>query len=133
MPGHIGTGISINTGKVLTGTEPLTLPAERVAQARARMLRAGAPVAGLSDDQIRQLLHQRALEFRDNAPTSAEQAAAIILTGVREDRWRILVGEDAQRLDAMVRAEPEQAYQDAFAAAWRSAATTPRQSDGDRA
>ena len=33
----------------------------------------------------------------------------------------------------MVRAEPEQAYEDAFAAAWRSAATTPRQSDGDRA
>jgi NAD(P)-dependent dehydrogenase (short-subunit alcohol dehydrogenase family) len=133
MPGHIGTGISINTGRVLSGTEPLTLPAERVAQARARLVRAGAPVAALSDDQIRQLLHQRALEFRDKAPTSADEAARIILAGVREDRWRILVGEDAHRLDAMVRAEPEQAYEDAFAAAWRSAATTPRQSDGDRA
>jgi len=76
-------------------------------------------VADASDDAIREILHQRALDFRDKAPTSAEQAATTILDGVRAGRWRVLVGEDAHRLDAMVRADPEHAYEAAFAAAWR--------------
>jgi NAD(P)-dependent dehydrogenase (short-subunit alcohol dehydrogenase family) len=37
----------------------------------------------------------RAEMFRDQAPMSAAQAAQVILDGVREERWRILVGEDA--------------------------------------
>ena len=35
--------------------------------------------------------------FRDEALTSAAQAATIILDGVKADRWRILVGADAPR------------------------------------
>jgi NAD(P)-dependent dehydrogenase (short-subunit alcohol dehydrogenase family) len=131
MPGHIGTGIAINTSRLLAGADALALPPEAVAQARARMIKAGAPVAQLPDDAIRQLIHQRGIEFRDKAPTSAEQAAAIILEGVRAGRWRILVGEDAERLDRMVRTDPEQAYEPAFAEAWRSAATTPGPTAGD--
>ena len=92
----------------------------QVAVARGRMVKAGAPVAGLPDDAIRQLMHQRAIDFRDHAPTTAEQAATIILDGVRADRWRILVGDDAQRLDAMVRQAPERAYDDDFAATWQA-------------
>jgi len=88
-------------------------------------------VADLPDDAIRRLIHQRGVEFRDKAPTSAAQAATIILDGVRAGRWRILVGEDAGRLDAMVRADPEQAYEPAFAEAWRSAATTLRPTPGE--
>jgi hypothetical protein len=67
-------------------------------------------------------IHRR---FRDEAPTSAAQAATIILDGVREGRWRILVGEDAHVIDRMVRADPESAYQADFftnmakAAGWR--------------
>ena len=49
--------------------------------------------------------------FRDKAPISAAEAATIILDGVREERWRILVGEDAQVLDRMVREAPEEAYE----------------------
>jgi hypothetical protein len=48
--------------------------------------------------------------FRDNAPLSAEQAATIILDGVRAGKWRILVGDDAHTLDEAVRADPEGAY-----------------------
>jgi hypothetical protein len=33
---------------------------------------------------------------------------------VKADRWRILVGEDAQLLDEMVRADSDSAYDDAF-------------------
>ena len=48
--------------------------------------------------------------FRDNAPTSAAEAATVILDGVRENRWRILIGDDARKLDEAVRANPEHAY-----------------------
>jgi len=113
MPGHIGTSIALNT------YDAHKMPAALVAVMRARMVKAGAPVADASDDQIRALMHQRAVDFRDKAPTTADQAATTILDGVRAGRWRILVGEDAQRLDVMVRNAPEDAYEAAFAAAWR--------------
>jgi hypothetical protein len=48
--------------------------------------------------------------FRDGAPMTAAEAATVILDGVRAGAWRILVGADAHRLDAAVRADPEAAY-----------------------
>jgi hypothetical protein len=33
---------------------------------------------------------------------------------VKAERWRILVGDDAYKMDALVRADPEQAYEPAF-------------------
>lgn len=119
MPGHIGTSIALNTGQVLGHGSAMEMSQDSVAAVRDRMSRSGVAVSDLPDDEIRRLLHQRALDFRDKAPTSADQAAAIILDGVRADHWRILVGEDAHRLDAMVRSDPERAYEPAFAEAWR--------------
>ena len=52
--------------------------------------------------------------FRNEAPTTADQAAEVILDGVRAGRWRILIGEDAHILDGLVRDAPEQAYEPAF-------------------
>jgi len=48
--------------------------------------------------------------FHDSAPLSAAGAADVILDGVRSGAWRVLVGEDAHRLDQYVRAHPEDAY-----------------------
>ena len=48
--------------------------------------------------------------FRDSAPMTAAEASAVILDGVRNDKWRILVGDDAVSLDQSVRADPEAAY-----------------------
>ena len=48
--------------------------------------------------------------FYDSAPLSAAGAATVILDGVRSGAWRVLVGEDAHRLDRYVRAYPEDAY-----------------------
>jgi hypothetical protein len=45
---------------------------------------------------------------------TAEQAAKVILDGVRQERWRILVGEDAHILDQLVRETPEEAYEPSF-------------------
>jgi hypothetical protein len=47
--------------------------------------------------------------FREEAPMTAA-AATVILDGVKADRWRILVGEDARRIDDLVRQSPERAY-----------------------
>ena len=44
--------------------------------------------------------------FRDQAPMTAAEASAEILDGVRNGRWRILVGDDARKLDEAVRAHP---------------------------
>jgi NAD(P)-dependent dehydrogenase (short-subunit alcohol dehydrogenase family) len=120
MPGHIGTSIALNTNKVLRGRGALEMSADEVASARARMAARGLPVDNLPDDHIRAAMHQMGVDFRDKAPLTAAAAAKIILDGVREDRWRILVGEDAKRLDQMVRAEPERAYDPDFTERMRS-------------
>jgi NAD(P)-dependent dehydrogenase (short-subunit alcohol dehydrogenase family) len=119
MPGHIGTSIAINTGKVLGRPAPKDLSAADVAVIRKRMSERGMPVGNETDDQIRAALEQQALDFRDKAPLTAAQAATIILDGVRNDRWRILVGDDAHTLDRMVREAPEQAYEIDFLTALR--------------
>ena len=114
MPGHVGTSIIINTTKVLGKPDPLEMPAADVAALRERMVRSGIPVGDMTDDSIRSAMHQLALNFRDNAPVTAAQAATIILDGVRRDAWRILVGDDAQALDRLVRESPETAYEPSF-------------------
>ena len=114
MPGHIGTAIGFNTERLLRGHDPGEMSADEVAKVRKRMLAAGLPVDNVPDDHIRAAVRQRAEDFQKNAPTSAAQAATIILDGVRAGRWRILVGDDAQALDQAVRAAPEDAYDPVF-------------------
>jgi hypothetical protein len=75
------------------------------------LARQGIPTDGISDVQLRGFIQQRMLDFRDNAPTSAAEAASIILSGIRNEQWRILVGEDAQALDRLVREKAETAYE----------------------
>lgn len=95
MPGHIGTEIVRNT---LTHQGMSAL--EGLTDSDAENFEAAA--------------NEMARSFRDDAPTSAAQAATIILDGVRENRWRILVGEDAHKLDEEVRKRPEEAYDGSF-------------------
>ena len=87
MPGHIGTSIVQNSMDF--GARDLTDEEREVAEVA---------------DQL----------FHDMAPTTAAQAAAVILDGVRAGKWRILVGDDAHALDAAVRADPEGAYGEGF-------------------
>jgi NAD(P)-dependent dehydrogenase (short-subunit alcohol dehydrogenase family) len=110
MPGHIGTSILVNTRRIQSGGEAESLTATDFVQMRRRLTALGRDVAAMSDSDIERLVVERARRFREEAPTTAQQAATIILDGVKADRWRILVGEDAERLDEWVRAGPEQAY-----------------------
>jgi NAD(P)-dependent dehydrogenase (short-subunit alcohol dehydrogenase family) len=109
MPGHIGTEIVANSRKVLSGSDTVNTGA-----ARKMMSAMGMDVAAMSDAQITALVEMQATAFRDNAPTSAAEAAKIILDGVKAEKWRILVGADAEFLDKQVRAAPEQAYTPEF-------------------
>jgi len=84
MPGHIGTSIVENS------------------------LRHGANEPDMETAEMVQLMSAM---FRDQAPMSAAEAATEILDAVREGRWRILVGDDARKLDEAVRAHPEIAYE----------------------
>jgi len=110
MPGHIGTDIVHNSRKILGGPAPEDLSADEIAEMRANLVKRGMPIQGVSDDDLRTFMGTMADMFRDNAPTSAAQAATIILEGVRNDQWRLLIGDDADRLDEAVRADPLAAY-----------------------
>jgi NAD(P)-dependent dehydrogenase (short-subunit alcohol dehydrogenase family) len=101
MPGHVGTNIVVNTALAHGASE--------------------AEVAGLEEFNA---------GFRDRAPVSAAEAAAVILDGVRSGAWRILIGEDAHLLDAFVRADPEHSYDYAVLAKVAKPRTMPRQPAG---
>ena len=115
-PGHIGTSIVINSGKA-HGLDPETMPPEELDRMRTQMMTRGLPLDGVSDEDLRKGIQMMGEAFRDGAPTLAREAAVIILDGVRENRWRILVGDDAHVIDSEVRADPEHAYDPEF---WES-------------
>jgi NAD(P)-dependent dehydrogenase (short-subunit alcohol dehydrogenase family) len=109
MPGHIGTSIAINSGKYF-GRDPKEMSSEQLQGVRERLAQRGLDVSGASDDDLRIGMQMQAEAFRDMAPMTAAQAATVILDGVRAERWRILVGDDAVSLDELVREMPELAY-----------------------
>jgi NAD(P)-dependent dehydrogenase (short-subunit alcohol dehydrogenase family) len=114
MPGHIGTEIVANSRKVMTGRDEDALSADDLDRARARIARMGMDVSQLPDAALQAMVDEQARRFLEDAPTTAAQAATIILDGVKADRWRILVGDDAVKMDAMVRQDPEAAYTPEF-------------------
>ena len=106
MPGHIGTSIAINTGKILGGERT----EEDWEMVKQNMIKLGAPVHNQSIEQIKQMVQERTDSFAETAPTSSSEAAKVILDGVKENKWRILIGDDAKAIDEMVRRDPEEAY-----------------------
>jgi NAD(P)-dependent dehydrogenase (short-subunit alcohol dehydrogenase family) len=116
MPGHVGTSIALNSGVLHGGPPVQEMTAEQLRPIRERAARMGMPTDGIDDATLKAFVQQRMEDFRDKAPVSAAQAATIMLEGVKAGRWRILVGKDAERLDELVRADPEHAYDPDFGA-----------------
>ena len=114
MPGHIGTSIVSNSRKVQSGTDSERLSENEIAQTRVRLSANGIDASKMSDEDVQAAAAERARNFLENAPTTAAAAAKIILDGVKAERWRILVGDDAHRLDERVRQTPERAYEPEF-------------------
>ena len=114
MPGHIGTDIAINSGR-LHGNDPRTMSAAALDEVRTRMSRTlKTDLSGVGDEEIRAAIVAQQQGFRENAPVSAAEAAGIILNAVRAGEWRVLVGEDAIVLDEEVRKNPWIAYDPSF-------------------
>jgi hypothetical protein len=114
MPGHIGTSIVSNSRKVQNASGSDRLSEAEVAQARLRMHGMGIDVTAMTDEDVQAAAQERARRFLEEAPTTAAEAARIILDGIKAGQWRILVGEDAKLLDLRVRQSPEQAYEPEF-------------------
>ena len=115
MPGFIGTDILANSYRISAGRADEALPnAQELAAIRARVAKRGKDAEAMSDDEV--IAYERTMSdgYRVTAPTTASEAATIILDGVRAGAWRILVGEDAHELDAKVRADPHSAYDSDF-------------------
>jgi len=66
-----------------------------------------------SDDAVANMMQQRAAAF-DQSGMPPKEAAATILRGVRQGKWRILVGADATVIDDAVRRHPSEAYDSDF-------------------
>ncbi len=103
MPGHVGTSIMLNG----TGFD-----GDNGRRTVARMF--GMDVDNMSDEEIAATTESAGAAFRDDAPTTAKQAVQVILDAVKTERWRVLIGDDAAALDALVRAHPEEAYESHF-------------------
>jgi NAD(P)-dependent dehydrogenase (short-subunit alcohol dehydrogenase family) len=110
MPGHIGTSIVSNSRKVQHDSESDRLNDNEILQTRQRLKGIGIDTSAMSDEDIQNVAAERARTFLEEAPTTAAQAARIILDGVKAEKWRILVGADASLLDQRVRETPERAY-----------------------
>ena len=121
MPGHIGTSIAEKAGSEVdpkTGKWIRTkLTPEmkqgllsRISQKKPQMAKMleGKDEAETNAiiEQIREAMDN---EFKNNG-LSAADAATLIIRGTLEKRWRILLGDDAYRLDQAVRSDPEGAY-----------------------
>lgn len=110
MPGHIGTDIVTNSRRAHGQPDPDDMTAADLETARAEMTKRGLPASGMSDGELRNMIKTFAQMFKEGAPVSAGQAATVILDGVRNGEWRILIGDDARALDEAVRADPAGIY-----------------------
>jgi NAD(P)-dependent dehydrogenase (short-subunit alcohol dehydrogenase family) len=121
MPGHVGTEIMTNSAQILGQHQPRDWTDEDIRKARARWEISGlVDHSAMDDDQVRAAGEKEIQDMRILGLSPAE-AARIILEGVRSGTWRILVGTDAQSLDALVRESPDTAYDPDFVVRWREA------------
>jgi NAD(P)-dependent dehydrogenase (short-subunit alcohol dehydrogenase family) len=115
MPGVVNTGIAETSRRALglpefeqlTDAQLLELLPET---GRAILTAMGVLPENFTADDLRRAIPRLKEEFQGKGFT-AEQAAAIILDGVRSGAWRILVGDEAAMLDEQVRANPETPFQ----------------------
>ena len=109
MPGHVGTNIVGNSLRAF-GLDVERMTDAELEETRTQMIERGLPVGDVPAAQLRFILTKVSTDFREKAPVTAAEAAAVILDGIRAGAWRILIGKDAARLDRFVRANPEATY-----------------------
>lgn len=112
LPGHIGTDFFANSRLAHGEADPATMTEAELEAQRPLLARFGVP-AESTTEELREFMIRPGVMFRETAPVTAAEAAEQILDAVRAGRWRIVVGKDAEELDARVRADPEGVYEPA--------------------
>jgi NAD(P)-dependent dehydrogenase (short-subunit alcohol dehydrogenase family) len=121
MPGGVSSSIIINAVKILDFPEIGDISAVDPATLRKQATHLSLPVDAMGDEQLRETIRQYNEGFlkydeyfRRIFRLSPAQAASIILEGVRNEQWRILVGKDAKIIDQVARTDPEKIYEPGF-------------------
>lgn len=109
MLGHVGTPLVENTRRVLEDGDGSDESVKR-----SHLAVCGFDVTEMTSAQVNEVSTRLEKDYIRFATTSARKAAEVIVAGVKADRWRIIVGEDANLLDRHVRQNPEEAYEFAF-------------------
>ena len=107
--------ISMRVAQLKASSDPQYLLLSKDVDMLARYENGGRIMEAMTDQQIFATINARGADFRNNARTTAAEAARIILEGVAKDEWRILVGSDAVDLDGKIRSDPLRAYDANFA------------------
>jgi len=123
VPGGIASSIVTNSVKILDFPKIGDVSAVDPKTLRQQATRLSLPVDTMDDEQLRATVRQYNEGFqkydeyfRRTYRLSPSQAATIILDGVRNGKWRILVGKDAKIIDKVARADPEKIYEPGFMA-----------------
>ena len=109
FPGAVGSDIAVNTTRILGHKRPKQMSDEEISQARGEWEKRGYGNPAMNNDQIRDAVEDSIVNFAKHGLTPA-QGAEIILKGVKDEKWRIFVGKDAEALDRAVRKYPLEAY-----------------------
>ena len=119
MPGGVGTDIARNTSRLVGEGDPATWSDEVIDEMRnqwqqrplehLQALNINPALIDMTNDEVRAYMAEREDAYR-NIGITPDAAADIILSGVRKNYWRILVGKDAEALDRAVRKHPHQTY-----------------------
>lgn len=108
FPGHIGTNIARNTLRVLGGETPSDEAGRAALFERAAGV--GLDRATIEQIDLDAFLDKSQEDIDPPAVTSAADAARIMIDGVKNNQWRILVGPDTYKLDEAVRSDPDHIY-----------------------
>ena len=130
MPGWIGTGLIASSQELMASGQISQIRKsnahmiKRIAElekegdvATMKLKRDGllsqykVDLSQFTDQQLQQVM-TRAETFRTDALTTAKQAANIILNGVLKNQSQVLVGEDADAIDNIMRTNPIGFYED---------------------
>ncbi len=110
LPGSVGTDIIANSRRAHGLPGPEEVSDDKIEEARDFLVTAKLMAPDAPLEEVRLTLARMETEWKDKARLSADEAATIILDGVRSGAWRILVGDDAAFVDERVRSKPECAY-----------------------
>lgn len=120
MPGHTGTDIISNSLKILGQNTPEGWSEEEILRTKKRWNIAGHDnVDTMSAEDARVAGTREIGNMRDFGLPAAD-AAKIILEGVKNKQWRILIGSDTVTLDQLVRESPDTAYDPDFVDRWQN-------------